>query len=195
MIPETLHQFLMENISERDMIINEGVTSIKRKYRDRPSINIYTNAPVRNSILSYVGNEGIVTNEELEQLFNRMHENGGKRPNGTWLKRNSDLFKTRRIGEIVVYSLSKKGKRIYDSINISEIKEDYSLLGIEPGMGGIKLPGGVANSFVIMKSEPGSGDKPSWEDEDEDESDENRMKEIEMNLKKQKEWKKALKPI
>lgn len=96
--------------------LNEKIVTAKRKYGDYPSINISTHAPVREKILSYINQMGVVTETELQMYLTKLSEESGKRPNFDWIKRNSKYVIEREIDGEKVYKLSRLGQKVIEII-------------------------------------------------------------------------------
>ena len=68
---------LHENVLEETNEINEGRSQIKRKYGEHGAIRVNSEAPIRNSILEFVGKR-FVTRDELDSHLTQLSEDRGK---------------------------------------------------------------------------------------------------------------------
>jgi len=109
--------------------VNEAKHTIKRKYGIYDARRINEKAPLRNSIIKYIGNN-IMTEEQIKDMLIRVEEDLGKSVNQTrWFKSNMNYFKVSKneSGE-KTYQLSKFGQRIFDNINQTKSKPNMKLV-------------------------------------------------------------------
>ena len=93
------------------MNINEGKVTLKRRYTENhPAITAGKHAKIRNKVLEAI-KDGKITQEEFDNIIREMSKDSGR-----WMRRNSKYFNVSEEG----ISLSKFGKRVLDSINVSE---------------------------------------------------------------------------
>ena len=72
--------------------INEGRSQIKRKYGEHGAIRVNNEAPIRNSILEFLGKR-FVTRDEMNSHLTQLSEDRGKAVDQTkWFKRNERYF-------------------------------------------------------------------------------------------------------
>jgi len=99
--------------------MNEGRHQVKRRYGAYNRIRINeTGAPVRDTIIKYVG-KNYVTEEDLHNHLIRLEEDrGGAKVNKEkWFKRNQKFFTTFEKKGNTYISLSKYGQRVLEMIN------------------------------------------------------------------------------
>jgi hypothetical protein len=102
--------------------INEGRSQIKRKYGEHGAIRVNNEAPVRNSILEFVGKR-FVTKSELDSHLTQLSEDRGKAIDQTkWFSRNMRYFESFTNRGAEVWTLSKYGKRVLE--NITKAKQE-----------------------------------------------------------------------
>ena len=102
--------------------INEGRSQIKRKYGEHGAIRVNNEAPVRNSILEFVGKR-FVTKSELDAHLTQLSEDRGKAIDQTkWFSRNMRYFESFTNRGAEVWTLSKYGKRVLE--NITKAKQE-----------------------------------------------------------------------
>lgn len=96
--------------------LNEGRAQIKRKYGEYGAIKVNSEAPIRNSILEFVGKR-FVTEEELKAHLTQLSEDRGKAVDQTkWFSRNMRYFESFQNRGAQVWTLSKYGKRVLENI-------------------------------------------------------------------------------
>mgnify|MGYP000986758712 CR=1 FL=1 len=105
---------LPNKIDERKTI------QVKRKYSNYDSISVGANAPVRNSILGFISENGYCTKEQLTDFINSNNEESGKRTSLSWLKKNKHYITEFNKNGCICCKLSKLGKRVVNKTNISE---------------------------------------------------------------------------
>lgn len=89
---------------------------IKRKYGQYEAKRINASAPVRDSIVSFVGKR-FVTEEELKSHLEKLSEQRGGTVNGaTWFRNNQKYFESFTNRGQQVVTLSKYGKRVLEFI-------------------------------------------------------------------------------
>jgi hypothetical protein len=94
----------------------EGRSQIKRKYGEHGAIRVNSEAPVRNSILEFVGKR-FVTRAELDSHLTQLSEDRGKAVDqNAWFKRNERYFESFSNRGSEVWTLSKYGKRVLENI-------------------------------------------------------------------------------
>ena len=92
-------------------------SQIKRKYGEYPKVNVNEKAPIRNSILNFVGKR-FVTEDEMKNQLTKISEEVGKEfDQRTWFKNNQKYFETFENRGQQVWTLSKYGKRVHEFIN------------------------------------------------------------------------------
>ena len=98
------------------MQINEGKkVTLKRRYTENhPAITAGQHAKIRNKILEAIG-DGQITQEEFDAILKELSNDKGR-----WARRNAKYFNVSEEG----ISLSKFGKRIFNSITVNENKEN-----------------------------------------------------------------------
>jgi hypothetical protein len=97
--------------------VNEGRSQIKRQYGPYAKIRVNETAPIRNSILNFVGKR-FVTEEEMKSQLTKITEEVGKEfDQRTWFKNNKRYFESFENRGQTVWTLSKYGKRVYEFIN------------------------------------------------------------------------------
>jgi hypothetical protein len=102
--------------------VNEGRSQIKRKYGEHGAIRVNSEAPVRNSILEFVGKR-FVTRAELDSHLTQLSEDRGKAVDqNAWFKRNERYFESFSNRGSEVWTLSKYGKRVLE--NITKAKQE-----------------------------------------------------------------------
>lgn len=108
------------------MDLNEKI-QIKRKYGVYDSVKVNSSAPIRDSVISFVGNRH-VTEEELKNHLNKLSENKGSVTSGIkWLSKNSKYFESVNNRGQKTLILSKYGKRILEFINSRKLNESDSI--------------------------------------------------------------------
>ncbi len=138
-IHESILSFMMENMGHEEFNklydwwilnvqtienINEAKkVSIKRKYTDsHPSINVQNYAPVREKVLSFIGEKGTVDHKQILEFLRGMNEQHSKKTSMRWVKRNSKYIKEYESKGTKNYKLTELGKRVLRNINVSENK-------------------------------------------------------------------------
>ena len=97
---------LMESLK-----INESKVTLKRRYTENhPAITAGQHAKIRNTVLEAIA-DGTITKEEFDKIVKEMSSDSGR-----WVRRNSKYFNVSEDG----VSLSKFGRRVFDTINVSE---------------------------------------------------------------------------
>jgi hypothetical protein len=106
--------------------VNEGRSQIKRKYGEHGAIRVNSEAPVRNSILEFVGKR-FVTRAELDAHLTQLSEDRGKAIDQTkWFSRNMRYFESFSNRGSEVWTLSKYGKRVLE--NIIKSKQEKTMI-------------------------------------------------------------------
>jgi hypothetical protein len=106
--------------------VNEGRSQIKRKYGEYGAIRVNSEAPVRNSILEFVGKR-FVTRTELDSHLTQLTEDRGKAiDQNAWFKRNERYFESFTNRGQEVWTLSKYGKRVLE--NIIKSKQEKTMI-------------------------------------------------------------------
>lgn len=102
--------------------INERKTiRVKRKYTENhPEVRIGQIAPVRNRVLEYIGNRGTVSYRQLKNFISKVQESEGISISMRWIKKNSALIDSEIVEGYVKFSLTKRGKRIFERIRKSK---------------------------------------------------------------------------
>lgn len=89
---------------------------IKRKYGEYGAYQINNEAPVRNRVVEFVGKR-FVTNEELKNFLTKLEEDRGNSiDQRKWFSRNSRYFESFQNRGQQVWTLSKFGKRVLETI-------------------------------------------------------------------------------
>ena len=102
-VPKTLNEFLSET----------KTITLKRKYGERPTVTVGTNAPIRNQVLSYVAESGAVSKPDLKKYILGLREGGvSVAAANMFIKRNAKYFITENKDGITYYKLSNLGKRL-----------------------------------------------------------------------------------
>lgn len=105
-----LHESVLEET------VNEGRSQIKRKYGEHGAIRVNSEAPIRNSILEFVGKR-FVTKTELDSHLTQLSEDRGKAVDQSkWFSRNMRYFESFTNRGAEVWTLSKYGKRVLENI-------------------------------------------------------------------------------
>lgn len=95
----------MEELTERHQI--------KRQYGQYEAKHVNANAPVRDSIVKFVG-EKSVSEKEIKDFLSTLAEDRGKSINSsTWFKNNNKYFQSTSEGSL---TLSKYGKRVLEYV-------------------------------------------------------------------------------
>ena len=95
--------------------LNERV-QIKRQYGSHSAHHVNSVAPVRNSIIKFVG-DGTVTEKEMKEFLSKLEEDRGNTINqNDWFDRNSRYFKSTTNENGKTWSLSKFGQRVLERI-------------------------------------------------------------------------------
>lgn len=104
--------------------IKEGrKVTLKRKYTEKyPAITAGKHAKIRNKILEAIGDDGKITQEELDNILKELSSNGKR-----WMRNNSKYFNVSEEG----ISLSKFGRRILQSITINEDEPEVNKKPLE----------------------------------------------------------------
>jgi hypothetical protein len=120
-------EFLNTNVKEvNESEVNEGRSQIKRKYGEHGAIRVNSQAPIRNSILEFVGKR-FVTKSELDSHLTQLSEDRGKAFNHTtWFKNNERYFESFTNRGSEVWTLSKYGKRVLE--NIIKSKQEKTMI-------------------------------------------------------------------
>jgi hypothetical protein len=120
-------EFLNANVKDiNESEVNEGRSQIKRKYGEHGAIRVNSEAPVRNSILEFVGKR-FVTRTELDSHLTQLSEDRGKAFNHTtWFKNNERYFESFNNRGQEVWTLSKYGKRVLE--NIIKSKQEKTMI-------------------------------------------------------------------
>lgn len=119
-VPRTLGEFLGESKS----------ITLKRKYGERPAVNVGTNAPLRNQVLSFIAESGSVSKTELKKFIIGLKESSTPVAANMFISRNAQYFITESKNGNTMFRLSNLGARLVDQFvdesehNISEsVKE------------------------------------------------------------------------
>ena len=106
--------------------VNEGRAQIKRKYGEYGAIRVNSEAPIRNSILEFVGKR-FVTEEEMKAHLTKLSEDRGTAIDQTkWFSRNMRYFESFENRGAKVWTLSKYGKRVLE--NIIKSKQEKTMI-------------------------------------------------------------------
>jgi len=101
-------------VNENVLLVSERLTA-KRKYTsEHPAVTMNYEAPVRNKILSFIGEKGEVSKSEMEEYLKSLKEETGKRPNSGYLKDNRHLIKKVENESGVFYKLTDRGKTVLE---------------------------------------------------------------------------------
>ena len=115
--------------------IREGkLVTIKRKYTESyPENRVAVVTPVRQKVLSFVNEKGIVSKKDFAAYLQQFNEESGRNTTFRWVRENKHLFRTIHENGELFFKLSKLGKRVLEktkvneSININDVlNEDYS---------------------------------------------------------------------
>jgi hypothetical protein len=118
--------------------VNEGRSQIKRKYGEHGAIRVNSEAPVRNSILEFVGKR-FVTRAELDAHLTQLSEDRGKAIDQTkWFSRNMKYFESFSNRGSEVWTLSKYGKRVLENL-MKARKENQEKTMIKESIGLFKF--------------------------------------------------------
>jgi hypothetical protein len=116
-VPKTLTEFLTESKS----------ITLKRKYGQRPTITVGTNAPLRNQVLSFVAENAQVSKRDLKQFIVGLKEGGVTVASANmFIKRNAKYFIAESKNGITYFKLSNLGQRLVNQFvpaengNVSE---------------------------------------------------------------------------
>lgn len=105
----------MEDLNER--------YQIKRKYGQYEAKQINNSAPIRDSVVTFVGKR-FVTEEELKEHLQKLSEQRGSSVNGAlWFKNNHKYFESFTNRGQNVVTLSKFGKRVLEFVNSKKLNE------------------------------------------------------------------------
>lgn len=120
-----LHESVLEETNE----VNEGRSQIKRKYGEHGAIRVNSEAPIRNSILEFVGKR-FVTKNELDSHLTQLSEDRGKAVDQSkWFSRNMRYFESFTNRGSEVWTLSKYGKRVLENIlKAKQEKQEKSMI-------------------------------------------------------------------
>jgi hypothetical protein len=106
-------------------VIKEGrMIQITRKHGEKPGRSVQMITPVRNKILSFVGENKKVKRDTLIEFVKQFNEETGRNTTMSWFKVNSNLFKITNENGVINYELSKIGERILSKTKINE-NENY----------------------------------------------------------------------
>ena len=107
----------MNTVLSYEQFLNEAMVTVKRKYTEsHPEKKFSDYAPVRERVLSFLKEKGIVSEEELSEFFKLMNEETGRKTNVGWVKANQHLVKVKEINGVKTYSLTKEGYRVHSKI-------------------------------------------------------------------------------
>jgi hypothetical protein len=131
--------YLNSNVKKiNESEVNEGRSQIKRKYGEHGAIRVNSEAPVRNSILEFVGKR-FVTRAELDAHLTQLSEDRGKAIDQTkWFSRNMRYFESFSNRGSEVWTLSKYGKRVLENI-MKARKENQEKTMIKESIGLFKF--------------------------------------------------------
>ena len=102
-VPNSLSEYLGESKS----------ITLKRKYGERPSIQVGTMAPLRNQVLSYVAENLSVSKLDLKRFIVGLKEGGATPASANmFIKRNAKYFLTENRAGVTYFKLSPLGKRL-----------------------------------------------------------------------------------
>jgi len=105
-------------IQSFDEFLNEGKVTFKRKYTEAyPAKHVFTNAPVREKILSFVKEKGEVTHDEMMEFVRSVNEETGGNTSRKWLTKNTRYFNIKEKNGTKTYRLSSLGEKVHTSIN------------------------------------------------------------------------------
>jgi hypothetical protein len=121
-----------EKLGANARFVLEGRSQIKRKYGEYGAIRVNSEAPIRNSILEFVGKR-FVTKEELNSHLTQLSEDRGKAIDQTkWFSRNMKYFESFQNRGQQVWTLSKYGKRVLE--NILKTKQEKQMINESIGL-------------------------------------------------------------
>jgi len=123
---EDLMSYLKSQSYIKESEVNEGRAQIKRKYGEHGAIRVNSEAPIRNSILEFVGKR-FVTEEEMKAHLTKLSEDRGSAVDQTkWFSRNMKYFESFENRGAKVWTLSKYGKRVLE--NIIKSKQEKTMI-------------------------------------------------------------------
>ena len=97
--------------------INESRLTVKRKYTDKhPEKRVYSNAPVREKILSFVKESGKVSQKDLLEYIKGMNEGEGRKTTIKWVNNNLRYFRVTEKNGTRFFRLSLLGERVHTAI-------------------------------------------------------------------------------
>ena len=97
--------------------LNESRSQVKRKYGEYNQIRVNEKAPIRNSIINFVGKR-FVTETELKNHLTKVTEERGKDfDQRKWFGNNKKYFEAFENRGQRVWTLSKYGQRVHEFIN------------------------------------------------------------------------------
>ena len=121
---DNVTKIVKESVDESD--VNESRAQIKRKYGEYGAIRVNSEAPIRNSILEFIGKR-FVTEEEMKAHLTKLSEDRGTAIDQTkWFSRNMRYFESFENRGAKVWTLSKYGKRVLE--NIIKSKQEKTMI-------------------------------------------------------------------
>jgi hypothetical protein len=105
----------IQNFAE---FLNEGKVMLKRKYTEaHPAKHVFTYAPVREKILSFVKEKGEVSHDEMMEYVKGINEETGGNTSRKWLTKNAQYFTIKEKNGEKTYKLSSLGEKVHSAIN------------------------------------------------------------------------------
>jgi hypothetical protein len=135
----------MKNLNEK--------TEIKRKYGEYAAIHVLESAPVRNSVVEFVGKR-FITEDELKNYVNSIKElnTNGSNNQSRWLKNNTRYFESVENRGQRVIKLSKFGERILEKI--VKAKAQMQSNSVNEGRSQVKRKYGEYSNIRINEKAP-----------------------------------------
>lgn len=135
-VPETTHDYTNKNYSNSLHVGSpslDGYRKVKRKYGENPELRVSTYAPLRNKVLSFIGDREITRQEFKEYLDKLAGEHGHVRGVTVpmFVSKNKAFVKrVKRHNEEEKYRLTTYGKRVKDILDrdlmYSDMRESSS---------------------------------------------------------------------
>jgi len=106
-------------------LLEHKLIMLKRKYRDRGPVYSANYAPIRESVLNYIGSKGRVSYDELKEFIQRFNESEGRNTSiRSFLRTNGKyIIESEKNGERY-FKLSEYGKRFLSKKLIIETEEE-----------------------------------------------------------------------
>ena len=102
-----------------DMIVDPSIDIferriiLKKRYKTRPEIDIYTNTSVRNEVVFFVDSKGKVDKSELDDFIKtKLATKRGKPIHRSWIHKFARYFKVDKRGKNYTFQLSSLGKEL-----------------------------------------------------------------------------------